>query len=302
MEPPRFKVTVPATTANLGAGLDCLGLALTLYNEIEIFPSESPSLVVKGEGSEESTPSVNLIQKTFESFFHRLGEEPPSVGIICTNRIPFAQGLGSSAAARIGALMAANHWLNNRLSQREVLYLAAEDEGHPDNVAAALYGGLVVCGGASPDLVVKQVRPAPGIRVVLLSPQHPLKTEVARRVLPESVPIVDAVSNLQNTALTILAFITGDYQILTRSLSDRLHQPYRQSLMPGFKEVLAEACQAGAYGAALSGAGPTVAAFTQGHEPEVAMAMTEAFIHAGIGSCRTQVLDVDYSGTRISIS
>ncbi len=301
MDSPRFKVTVPATTANLGSGLDCLGLALTLYNEIEVFLSESPFLLVKGEGSEESSTRENLIRRTFDAVFLQLGQEPPPAGIICTNRIPFAQGLGSSAAARIGALIAANHCLGNRLSQMEVLQMAVRDEGHPDNAAAALFGGLVVCGGTKLDVVVKQIKPPPGIRVILLVPSQPLKTEEARRVLPESVSMDNAVANLQNAALTATAFATGDYSLLTWSLSDRLHQPYREPLMPGFQEVLESAQKAGAYGAALSGAGPAIAAFTSGNEEEVATAMEEAFLHSGTCSCKTLILDVDYEGTRINI-
>lgn len=301
MDRPCFKVIVPATTANLGAGLDCLGLALSLYNEIEIIPGEV-GLSVYGEGQGDGSWRENLIWKTYQSFFDRLGEKPPKVRLACTNRIPFAQGLGSSAAARIGALVAANQWLGNPVSQIELLQMAAHDEGHPDNVAAALYGGLVICGGAGPGLTVKQIKPAPGIRIVLLIPQQPLKTEEARRVLPDSVPFHDAVANLQNTALTAAAFTTGDYSLLAHSLPDRLHQPYREQLVPGLSEIIHAARAAGAYGAALSGAGPAVAAFTKGHEDQVALAMAEAYLRVGRGSCRTQVLDVDLTGTQVSIS
>ncbi len=301
MDSSRFKVTVPATTANLGAGLDCLGLALTLYNEIEISPCESTYLVVRGEGSEESSIHKNLILSTFEAFFRQQGEDPPPVGMICTNRIPFMQGLGSSAAARIGALVAANHWCGNRLSQLELLEIATRDEGHPDNVAAALLGGLVVCGGSSPDLVVRKIQPAPGLRLVLLIPKTSLKTEAARHLLPDSVSMTDAIINLQNTALTVTAFTTGDYPLLKSSLADRLHQPYREPLMPGFRAVMESAREAGAYGAALSGAGTAIAAFASDHEKEVAEAMEKTFHKTGNGSCRTLILDVDHEGTRVSI-
>ena len=301
MDSPRFKVTVPATTANLGAGLDCLGLALTLYNEIEVTPSDAPFLAVKGEGAEESSSRKNLILRTFESFFLQLREKPPSVGIICTNHIPFMQGLGSSAAARIGALVAANQCLGNRLSLMELIQVAARDEGHPDNVAAALLGGLVVCGGSGTDLVVKKIQPTPGLRVVLLIPKQPLKTQEARLLLPDTVPITDAIINLQNTALTVTAFTTGDYPLLNLSLSDRLHQPYREPLMPGFRAVVESARKAGAFGAALSGAGTAIAAFVSDHEQDVAAAMEAAFRKNGNGSCRTLILDVDHDGTRVSI-
>jgi homoserine kinase len=301
MEFAPFYVTVPATTANLGPGFDCLGLALSLYNRIEMSPAASLSLRVEGEGEGHlAKGGRNLIWETFSKVFRTLGKPPPPVEIVCQNRIPLARGLGSSAAARIGALLAANHCAGNPFSKESLLEFAVREEGHPDNVAPALLGGLVVCGQSGDHTVSKRIDPAPGVTVVLLIPERTLATSEARRVLPLSVPLIDAVANLQNTALTALAFATGDYQLLECSLADRLHQPYREPLMPGFSEALAAATGAGGLGAALSGAGPSIAAFTRERGEEVGRAMLEAYLAGGGGPARTLVAEIDRVGAQVN--
>jgi homoserine kinase len=296
-----LKVSVPATTANLGAGFDCLGLALALRNEIDVRPSDTPRIRVEGEGKEALPASLdNLVWRTFCKGFQQMDREPPAVEILCGNRIPLARGLGSSAAVRIAALMAANEIAGQPFDNDRILQIAAAEEGHPDNVAPALFGGMVVCGRDGDRTVTRRFEPASGIRVVLLIPEMTLETEEARRILPDTCSMADSVSNLQNTALTTFAFLTGDYGVLSTSLHDRLHQPYRKALIPGFDRTLEAAREAGAHGAALSGAGPTMAAFTDRNEEAVAEAMQAAFAESGGGGSRTAVVEVDLLGAFVS--
>ena len=296
-----LKVSVPATTANLGAGFDCLGLALALRNEIDVRPSDTPRICVEGEGKESLLTNLdNLVWKTFCKAFQQMDREPPAVEVRCGNRIPLARGLGSSAAVRVAALMAANEIAGRPFDNDRVLQIAATEEGHPDNVAPALYGGMVVCGRDGDRIITRRFEPASGIRVVLLIPDRTLETEEARKILPKTFSMADSVSNLQNTALTTFAFLTGDYAVLSTSLHDRLHQPYRKTLIPGFDRTLEAAREAGAYGAALSGAGPTLAAFTDRNEEAVAQAMQEAFAESGGGESRTAVVEIDLLGAFVS--
>lgn len=297
---PPFRVRVPATTANLGPGFDCLGLALELHNELGVRPASGFSLLVGGEGQGQAPEDErNLIWRTFAGLYQRLGRRPPLVELECYNRIPLARGLGSSAAARVAALVAANRVAGDPFTREELLQFAVQEEGHPDNVAPALLGGLVVCGADGERAVTKRIEPKAGLAVALLIPARELSTEAARRVLPREVPIRDAVANLQNTALTALAFVTGDYKILESSLADRLHQPYRAPLMPGFEAVLEAAREAGALGAALSGAGPTIAAFALGQMEPVIQAMQSAFEAAGGGPNRVITLEINRMGAEI---
>ncbi len=292
-----FRVRVPATTANLGAGFDCLGLALTLYNDLEVHPSGMTKLAIEGEGAGSlPTDESNLVLMTFQKASQLAGEDLPPIRVLCRNRIPLARGMGSSAAVLVSAAIAANRLLGEPLTKHQILQLVVNEEGHSDNVAPALLGGLVVSGLRGEEPVTHQIIPGRELKIVLLVPEFHLETSKARQVMPSSVPLTDAVANIQNTALTALAFASGDYSLLESSLDDRLHQPYRKVLVPGFDAVLAAAKAAGAYGAALSGAGPTLVAFSLDRPEAVAKAMEAAYTKEGDGSCKTLILDVDKEG------
>lgn len=292
-----FRVSVPATTANLGAGFDCLGLALSLHNELDVLPDSETQLLVVGEGAGElPTDGSNLVLKTLRKASDLSGRALPPIRVVCRNRIPLARGMGSSAAVLVSAALAANRLLGEPLTRTEILRLVVLEEGHSDNVAPALLGGLVVSGRRGEDPVVHRILPAGDLRVVLLVPDFTLETAKAREAVPLTVSLTDAVLNLQNTALTALAFQSGDYSLLESSLVDSLHQPYRKGLIPGFDHVLEAARRAGAHGAALSGAGPTLAAFTSRSGEGVAAAMEEAYRECTNGGCRMLILEVDREG------
>jgi len=274
-------VLAPATTANLGPGFDCLGMALDLWNRVEVLPpstSEGDPLVeVTGEGEGElPTDHSNLVYRAMEFLFHEADEALPPLRLRCHNQIPVERGLGSSAAAITGGLAAANSLCAHSFSSKDLLEMATTLEGHPDNVAAAVLGGLRLVVTDEQQLYTVPINVPPEIRAVLFVPEFGVSTADARRVLPGKVSIADAVHNAARTALLVTAMLTNHPEYLSVATQDRLHQPYRQSLFPAMKVIFTAARAAGALGVFLSGSGPTILAFTQGREMTVAYEMAEA--------------------------
>jgi len=265
----RVTVEVPASSANLGAGYDCLGLALAIVNRIEVevraWSRGAIELTIEGEGRDELTDDrENRFVRGLEATLRASrGELPEGVGwrISMRNEIPLARGLGSSAAATVGGVLAGNALAGEALSMPELLRIASEIEGHPDNAAAALLGGFVV--SAAGDAGVEAIRfDAPrDLRAVLFIPELRLSTERMRAALPDAVPLGDAVANLGAVAVGVAGLATGRYDLLSRLTADRLHEPYRASVYPQLPRMVGAARGAGALGACLSGAGSTILAF-----------------------------------------
>ncbi|NPV48628.1 MAG: homoserine kinase [Armatimonadetes bacterium] len=295
--PDAVQVRVPATTANLGPGFDTLGLALALYNEVELRVADQDSVEVRGEG-QDCLPrdGSHLVLRSARLLAERAGRAVPGWQLVQSNAIPLARGLGSSSAAIVAGLFGADALLGTALPRSEILALAAEIEGHPDNVAPAIFGGLVVCctdGGLS-----GLPLPAPDLQVVAAIPNFEVSTEAARKVMPATIPHADGVYNASHVALTVAALMTGEFVHLRVGMRDRLHQPYRAHLIPGFEATCAAALDAGAHGVALSGSGPTIAAFCTDHAPEVAAAMVTTLLEAGV-EARTLILDTDREGAKV---
>ncbi len=293
-----IRVRVPATAANLGPGFDAVGLALRLHNRLELWDAPEPVVDVAGEGDDTlpRDPS-HLAYRAAAAVVKRAGRalgrrQPAAFGIRQRNQIPLARGLGSSAAAIVGGAVAANELLGGPLDQQALLDLAAELEGHPDNVAPALLGGLVVCAGTPDGVRALRVAPPP-LPLVAAIPDFRVSTAEARRLLPQRVPFADAAFNVGRAALLVAALREGRLDLLDAATEDRLHQPYRATLVPGLTDVFAAARDAGADGVVLSGSGPTVLAF--GNAPGIAPAMVEAFWRAGV-RCRTLAVQVDTDG------
>ena len=266
---------VPATSANLGPGFDALGLALDLWNTLSLSACDGDSLSVAGEGAAELRGiSTTIAHDAAHRVLGALNCAVAGVHLQMHNRIPLARGLGSSSAAIVGGLLAANAWAQashgKSLSARQLLELATSIEGHPDNVAPALMGGLVAaaCEPNGDALGVAAVGVA-AVRVTVKSwpqfavwiPDAELSTNKARGVLPASVSRADAIYNLSRAALLVAALSAGDFAALGEALKDRLHQAQRAPLVPGFDAIVLAAKTAGALGATLSGAGPTILAW-----------------------------------------
>ncbi len=263
-------VEVPATSANIGAGYDCLGVALALTNRVELevrgWSRGQIELTVEGEGRDELPEDhENRFVRGLEAALTAArGELPAGVGwrIVMHNRIPLARGLGSSAAATVAGLVAGNALLGGPLGQPEILRLATDIEGHPDNAAAALLGGFTITAIRN-DGVVDAVRfdPPRDLRAVLFIPELRLPTGEMRSILPKNVPLADAVANIGAVALGVAGLATGRYEVLRELTVDRLHEPYRAKVYPQLPALVAAARGAGAIGACLSGAGSTILAF-----------------------------------------
>ena len=283
----KISVYLPATSANLGPGFDCMGIALDLWNEIHAEPAQRTEVLIKGYG-ENTLPrdESNLVLQSIRLVYDRFGFTMPPVRVAMTNRIPIASGLGSSAAALVGGLLIANNLLNSPLTRAEVLRFAVEQEGHPDNVAPAFLGGAVLA-YLHPDQVTHVTLPLrDNLQFVAVTPDFPLLTEQARAILPPVVARSDAVFNVAHASFLTAALTTGNLALLRRALADRMHQDARKSLIPGFTDVAQAALQAGALGTVLSGAGPTVLAIVEGGPlaGAVATAMVKAFQAAGCSS------------------
>ncbi len=287
MEVGMVRVIVPATTANLGPGFDTMGLALDMYTEVIMEAGgEGIRITSEGEGSEElSSSEDNLIYKCAKKLFDSVEYEPKGLSLRIINGIPLSRGLGSSASAIIAGLLAAREISAANISDYELLKMATEVEGHPDNVAPALFGGFVLSRMEGKEIIYRKIDVDDKLLAVVAIPEFELPTEKSRAILPRTVSREDAIFNIGNASLLVYSLLMKDYSLLRKAMNDRLHEPYRMPLVPGLEEVKRRALGAGAFSAALSGAGPTVIAFADEHNSEsVRAAMEEGFRSAGIDS------------------
>ncbi|KAB8318898.1 homoserine kinase [Tolypothrix campylonemoides VB511288] len=324
-------ITVPATTANLGPGFDCIGAALTLYNEfkftsLDIPPFSSPpsqggetggvKITVTGAEAERVvTDESNLLYQAFVKFYEHIKQTPPLVQIDIRLGVPLARGLGSSATAIVGGLVGANLLAGEPLSQLQVMELAIALEGHPDNVVPALLGGcrLAATGVENEPQRRRERREGEGesfweicevpwseeVVPVVAIPDFELSTKEARRVLPTEVSRADAIFNTAHLGLLLRGLETGTGDWLRAALQDRLHQPYRKALIRGYDAVHSAAVAAGAYGMVISGAGPTLLALTNKADSQaVVAAMTAAWMKEGI-KAEVRSLCVDTQGAKV---
>lgn len=249
-------VRVPASSANLGPGYDAMAAAVSLHLDLEV--EETGEFAVETGGLEVSSGRDNLVVRAFESVH-------PADGIAFRLRseIPLARGLGSSAAAIVAGLFAADHLFELALSREEMLARATALEGHPDNVAAAIYGGFVVCGaGADGAPLAARVEAPGGLEGIAVIPPEEVSTKLAREAIPAEIPLADAVANVSSAALLVLGLQSADLDLVRRGLGDAIHQPRRRSLYPRSMEIVDSATELGALGATISGAGPTVLVWT----------------------------------------
>lgn len=257
------KVRVPASTSNLGPGFDAFGLALSLYLDFSITEADDWSIEVIGEG-EEKIPrnEKNLAYRALSHLFEQVVQQPSGLHLKMENAIPVSRGLGSSATAIIAGLTAGNYLLGEPFSQKELIKMAIELEGHPDNVTASFLGGLTLCYHHDAEWRWQRYELSEKLRLLVLVPPVKLSTREARKVLPETVSREDAIFNLAHSSLLALSLLKGDWKMLAQAMQDRLHQPYRLPLLPEMKEGLSILRESrGVLGASLSGAGPSLVGF-----------------------------------------
>lgn len=292
------KLQIPATSANLGAGFDALGLALSFYNTAEM--EENDVLDIKSlDNTAVPEDEKNLIYISAKDLYEVCGKKLKGLTLRQTNAIPMARGLGSSSACIIAGLVGANKMLGEPLTKDDLVDLAAQIEGHPDNTAPALLGGIVtaVFDGRKVHWVKQEVYTK--LKFVALIPDFELKTNEARACLPKEVTHKDAVYNLSRAALFSASLLTGKYENLRTGVDDRLHQPYRMKLIPNIDEVFDIAYTHGAYAAYISGAGPTVMAIADGANEFFAGKLRFSLENAGLGSWSVHELSIDNEGTKL---
>ncbi len=305
-----FTITVPATTANLGAGFDCIGAALTVYNQFTFTPSDSEAYLdsrnrlqiqVTGEEADRvSTDESNLLYQSFLRFYQHIQQIPPNVAIEIKLGVPLARGLGSSATAIVGGLLAANQIAGNLLPLTEIIELAIAIEGHPDNVVPALIGSCQLSVGETGNWQICNIPWHQDIVPVVAIPNFELSTEEARSVLPKEISRADAIFNIAHMGLLIRGLKTNRKDWLQMALDDKLHQPYRQALIRGYDRVKAAAIERGAYGMVISGAGPTLLALTSSEQANsVASAMQTAWQIEGV-KADVRSLSLDTQGAKIA--
>lgn len=300
---PAARVRVPATSANLGPGFDSFGLALGLHDLVRAEITESGLRIeVRGVGEETALfGDGHLVVRAMRAVFGVLGEQPPGLALACDNEIPHGFGLGSSAAAIAAGLLAARalggELGRDRLPDAEILRLATVLEGHADNVAACLAGGLTIAWTSFGSVRSTSMSPLPGLKPVLCVPPVPLSTEVARRVLPSTVPHADAARNAARAALLVAALL-GDAARLFDATEDFLHQPYRAGAMPGTTRLI-EALRAAGVPAVVSGAGPAVLALLAPPETPGPDVVRETVVAAG-SEWVVRELEVDLGGATVN--
>jgi homoserine kinase len=308
-------VRVPATTANLGPGFDCVGVALSLYNQFKfsrvslsnrIAAGKAVKITVSGlEASLVKTDRSNLIYQAFVKFYEKIGQDPPDVAIHIDLNVPLARGLGSSATAIVGGLVGANELAGRPLSRQELIQLAIAMEGHPDNVVPALIGGCRLA--VNNDMSYYPgchwtICPVPWhseIIPIVAIPDFELSTETARKALPVSYSRHDAIFNTANFGLLLRALETGNGEWLRVAMRDRIHQPYRKILIEGYDIVRQAAINAGAYGLVISGAGPALLALaSQQQATEVANTIFASWDEQGVNA-EVKVLAIDPLGAKV---
>lgn len=260
-----IRVKVPATTANMGPGYDVLGMALSQYSTFQCQEDDKISLTIKGLESEKlvnQDHEANLVVRSMNHLFKYVDKYPKGYKLEIINDIPLARGMGSSASAIVGGLLVANYLVGANLDQDEILKLATQIEGHPDNVAPALMGNIVLSAKIPDDQVIyHSIQPFEAMTCVLFIPDYEVSTSMSRAVLPQSISMADAVHTSGHLSLMLAGFMTGNKDLIGKTMVDRLHEPYRKSLIKNFDDFKTSALEAGAFAFSLSGSGSTIIAY-----------------------------------------
>lgn len=298
----KILVRVPASTSNLGPGFDCLGLALSLYNDFTVRPLAEGTNRLIGRGTCEGLDGDgNVFFKTMERVGKRVGREAPQVEVVIDGVVPLGSGLGSSATACVAGALAANYYLGGPLSVEELIDVLIEAEGHPDNITPALMGGLTVTAMDEGGPLVHVYEPHRSWRYVVMVPYYSLSTRKMRTLLPSKITLADAVYNISRVPLVLDALVGGDAEMLRRALSDRIHEEKRGARIKRYRRMRRAALEAGAATVFISGSGPTVCAICQGDK--TAGRVLDAMMNETAGASFTVqgfVLEADLGGTKLA--
>ena len=297
------KIRVPGTSANCGSGFDTLGVACTLYNNLELTLFSEPTLIIENEGAGKeyiATDERNMVWRAIVELLKAAGKDKEYLGahIRMTNDVPLSRGIGSSAAAIVAGLKGANVLIDNYFNRHELFQIATKMEGHPDNVAPAIFGGFTVSIMSHGIAETFSFMPRMYIRLVIAVPDFPLSTKAAREALPKNVSMRDAVFNIGRASMLVAALSHGNEKFLRHAFDDKLHQPYRAKLIPGMYDVFHAARAEGALGVSISGAGSSLIAYTHKNEEAVGDAMREAFKKNGVDA-KILHLGIDKRGAHI---
>ena len=299
---------IPATSANIGSGFDSVGLALNLYNEIHIYENYNSKKIefeIFGEGENEISKKDNMIYSAMKLVFKKLKSKPNKGYIIkCINRIPLSRGLGSSSAAIIGGLLCSNFILGNKLKiEKDILNMAVQIEGHPDNVAPAILGGII-SGVVKKEENFKyiKIKPPKNLKAIVSIPDFYLSTEIARNILPKEITRKDAIFNISRAALLTSALFSNRLDLLEIATEDKIHQDYRAKFIPNLNQLFKETKKAGAYSVTISGAGSSILALAKDDKniiEKVSKAMHLSFKKKNINSI-IKVLNIPTKGIIIN--
>lgn len=296
-----FTVQVPATSANLGPGFDTLGLALDLFLTVEVRKADRDITVYyKGNGEEKVSinPTDNLIVKAMQKVFTKANLLKPALIIDVNNNIPLSRGLGSSAAAIVAGIFAANKLIDNKYSPQELMKWAVEMEGHADNIVPAIVGGLTTAMIYENEVYYQKVVVPNKFQAIVAVPEITLPTKRSRAVLPEKIALQDTIYNLQRACFLLASLHNGDIKHLNLAMDDMIYQPLRKQFIPGFDEVFAAAYANGALGVAMSGAGPSIIAFVNENIEDIGLAMQKAFLSNKL-ACNIYNLSPNTAGVSI---
>jgi homoserine kinase len=294
-----FNIKIPGSTSNLGAGFDTAGLALQIYLTVTVRKADIFALHLTGEGSE-ALPSneSNLLVQTYLQVCEHFNLKPQAFDLRVHNEIPLQRGLGSSGAAIAAGLKLAKQQAGETLPVQALLELGCQIEGHPENLVASFLGGFSVNCFSGRRLTCKHFQHIPSLQAVLLIPDFTISTEAARKLLPSNVSFADAVANVQRCGLLVAALTNGDFSLLREAVTDRLHQPFRKKLIPGFDDILNAAYEGGAHAVFLSGSGSTILALTNRNADAIAQAM-QSVVQTQSYAATTKIVEIDTKGARV---
>lgn len=293
-----LKIKVPATSANLGAGFDTLGVALNLYNEFIVEESNTIQIETYPKIPEFENPDKNLFVKVLKKTCEYFGNDFHGVKLTQKINVPVSRGLGSSATAIVGAIVAAFTVNKKVLTDEEFFNIAYQFEPHPDNLLPALKGGFITACVEDKKTYYSKIPFPEELKFVVVIPDFELSTEKARKVLPEKVSLEDAVFNVQRVSLLISSLVNKDFDLLKVAMNDRLHEPYRKKLIPNFDKVVENALNSGAVGVSLSGAGSCMIALAKENFEDIGKSMVEAFNEVDI-KAEYKILEIDKEGVQV---